>query len=104
MAGLQQDNDRLKLAIAPETAMAISRGAAEAWKEALDKGLEKVVLLCDSRLRQSLAAMLARTVPPLPVIAYDEIVLNTDIESIKMIYDNSEHITQDKRRMIGAGV
>jgi flagellar biosynthesis protein FlhA len=104
VAGLEQEHDRLKLTIPPQTAMAISREAAQAWKEAMDKGLEKVVMLCDSRLRQSLSAMLARTVPPLPVIAYDEIVLGTDIESVKTISDNGERVTQNQREMIGAGV
>ena len=51
----------------------------------MDKGLEKVVLLCDSRLRSPLAAMLSRTVSLLPVIAYDEIVLGTEIEPIETI-------------------
>jgi flagellar biosynthesis component FlhA len=51
----------------------------------MDKGIEKIVLLCDSRLRSSLAAMLARTVPPLPVVAYDEIVLGTEIDPVQVI-------------------
>ena len=51
----------------------------------MDKGTEKIVLLCDSRLRSSLAAMLARTVPPLPVVAYDEIVLGTEIDPVQVI-------------------
>jgi flagellar biosynthesis component FlhA len=51
----------------------------------MDKGMEKIVLLCDSRLRSSLAAMLARTVPPLPVVAYDEIVLGTEIDPVQVI-------------------
>jgi len=51
----------------------------------MDKGRDKVVLLCDSRLRLPLAAMLSRIVSLLPVIAYDEIVLGTEIEPIETI-------------------
>jgi flagellar biosynthesis component FlhA len=45
-------------------------------------GQDKVVLLCDARLRAPLAQMLARSLPMLPVVAYDEIVLGTDVQSI----------------------
>ena len=66
-------------------AMDISRKVAQAWKNAMDKGRESVVLLCDSRLRSSLAAMLSRTVPPLPVVAYDEIELGAEIEPLEVV-------------------
>jgi flagellar biosynthesis protein FlhA len=104
IAGLQQEQDRLKLSIPPATAMTISRKTAEAWKNAMDRGLEKIVLLCDSRLRASLAAMLARTVSALPVIAYDEMVLGADVEPVKMISDDGSYIKQDEKQMIAAGV
>jgi flagellar biosynthesis component FlhA len=51
----------------------------------MDKGLDKVVLLCDSRLRRSLAMMLSRAVPPLRVVAYDEIELGTEIEPVEVV-------------------
>jgi flagellar biosynthesis component FlhA len=51
----------------------------------MDEGKDKVVLLCDSRLRSPLAAMLSRTVSLLPVVAYDEIVLGTEVEPIETI-------------------
>jgi flagellar biosynthesis protein FlhA len=84
-AALQQDAEQLNLALPTDLAMDISRQIARAWKTAMDKGIEKIVLLCDSRLRSSLAAMLARTVPPLPVVAYDEIVLGTEIDPVQVI-------------------
>ncbi len=65
--------------------MDISRKIAQAWKTAMDQGRDKVVLVCDSRLRASLSAMLSRTVPLLSVVAYDEIVLGTEIEPIGTI-------------------
>ncbi|MHC4556821.1 MAG: flagellar biosynthesis protein FlhA [Planctomycetota bacterium] len=82
---LQQESDGINLALPTELAMEISRKTAQAWKEAMDKGKDNVVLLCDSRLRSALAVMLSRTVSLLPVVAYDEIVLGTEVEPIKTV-------------------
>ncbi len=82
---LKQDAGEMTLNLPTEMAMDISKKIADAWKQTTDSGREKIVLLCDSRLRVSLAAMLSRTVPPLPVIAYDEIVLGVEIEPIQTI-------------------
>ena len=82
---LRQEKDGITLALPAEIAMDISRKIAHAWKAAMDKGRDKVVLLCDSRLRSQLAVMLSRTVPLLPVVAYDEIVLGTEVEPIETI-------------------
>jgi flagellar biosynthesis protein FlhA len=84
-SNLQQENDMLNLAIPAEMTMSLSNSIAQAWKNATDKGIEKTILLCDSRLRQSLATMLSRSVPPLKVIAYDEIVLGSQIEPVETI-------------------
>jgi flagellar biosynthesis protein FlhA len=82
---LQQEADGISLALPTEMAMDVSRAAAQAWKTAMDKGNDKVVLLCDSRLRSPLAVMLSRTVSLLPVVAYDEIVLGTEVEPIETV-------------------
>jgi flagellar biosynthesis protein FlhA len=82
---LQQDGDGLSLALPTEMAMDIGRAVAQAWKQVMDAGHEGVVLLCDSRLRSSLADMLSRTVPLMPVVAYDEIVLGTEVEPIETV-------------------
>ncbi len=84
-ASLQQETDTISLALPADLAMDVSRQIAQAWKEVMDKGSDKVVLLCDSRLRSPLAAMLSRTVSLLPVIAYDEIVLGTDVEPVRTV-------------------
>ena len=84
-SSLHQEGETLNLALPSEMTMEISAAVAQAWKTATDKGVENVILLCDSRLRPSLAAMLSRTVPPLSVIAYDEIVLGTQIEPTETI-------------------
>ncbi|MHC4475156.1 MAG: flagellar biosynthesis protein FlhA [Planctomycetota bacterium] len=82
---LRQEGEEITLALPTETAMELSKKVAQAWKSAMDNGKDKVVLLCDARLRLSLAGMLARTVPPLPVVAYDEIVVGTGVEPIEAI-------------------
>jgi len=88
VAALQQETDGMSLALPAETAMDISRKTAQTWKSVMDMGKEKVVLLCDSRIRAPLALMLSRTVSMLPVVAYDEIVLGTEIEPIDTISAN----------------
>jgi len=82
---LRQEGEEMTVAVPTETAMDISRKVAQAWKAAMDNGKDNIVLLCDSRLRSPLAAMLSRTVPPLPVVAYDEIVLGAEIEPMEVI-------------------
>jgi flagellar biosynthesis protein FlhA len=84
-SGLRQEGEEITLALPTELVMDISRRIAQAWKEAMDNGQDKVVLLCDARLRSTLGQMLSRTVPPLPVIAYDEIVLGTKVEPVETI-------------------
>jgi flagellar biosynthesis protein FlhA len=96
---LRQEGQEINLALPAENAMELSRNVAEAWKKAMDQGKDKVVLLCDSRLRSSLAAMLSRTVPPLPIIAYDEIVLGTEVDPIETIsVQEITTITPDKQQ------
>jgi flagellar biosynthesis protein FlhA len=82
---LQQEADTINLALPSDMAMGVGRQIAQAWKTVMEKGTDKVVLLCDSRLRCPLAAMLSRTVPLLPVVAYDEIVLGTDVEPVQTV-------------------
>ncbi|MHC4644145.1 MAG: flagellar biosynthesis protein FlhA [Planctomycetota bacterium] len=82
---LQQEGDEVGLALPTDALMDISRKIARAWKAAMDKGKDRVVLLCDSRLRAPLSAMLSRTVPALVVVAYDEIVLGTDVQPVEII-------------------
>lgn len=82
---LQKQGDELTLALSPDQAMDISRKLADAWRGAMEKAYENVVLICDSRQRAALAAMTERTLPRLPVIAYDEITLGTDIEPVETV-------------------
>ena len=91
---LRQEGEELTLQLPAELAVELSRKVAEAWKSAMDLGKDKVALLCDSRLRYPLAAMLSRTVPVLSVIAYDEIVLGTEIEPLELISIQQSGATQ----------
>jgi flagellar biosynthesis protein FlhA len=84
-AALTQEGGELALNLPTELAMDLNRRVADAWKAAMDQGHEKVVLLCDARLRASLARMLSRTLPMLAVVAYDEIVLGTDVVAVETI-------------------
>ncbi len=85
VSSLQQEGDTLSLNLPAETVMDISSRIVYAWKSAADKGVERPVLLCDSRLRYSLAGMLSRAVPLLPVIAYDEVVVGTQVEPVETV-------------------
>jgi len=99
---LRQEGDAINLGLTTEMAMEISRKVAEAWKAAMGKDKDKVVLLCDSRLRAPLAAMLSRTVPPLPVVAYDEIVLGTEVEPIEVIsVEQNDSTAAREQELIG---
>ena len=102
-ASLQpQPNGLMNLSLPADTAMEISKNIAMAWKKLMENGVEKVVLLCDSRLRSSLASMLARTVPPLAVIAYDEIVLSAEIEPLETInIQQTELMTDNTPQLAG---
>ncbi len=79
-SSLRQESGELILGIPTEKAIELNRKAADAWKSVMDQGKERVILLCDARLRAPIAQMLARSLPMLPVVAYDEIVLGTDVQ------------------------
>ncbi|MHC4395240.1 MAG: flagellar biosynthesis protein FlhA [Planctomycetota bacterium] len=99
---LKQEAEEITLNLPAEMAMNLSKKIAQLWKETMDKGQEKIVLLCDSRLRATLAAMLSRTVPPLSVIAYDEIVLGTEIEPIEAVSIQQTGLAEPKEQELVA--
>ena len=79
---IQSEGGGESLAIAPDRAVALTGQITEAWKSAMDQGHDKTVLLCDFRLRPHLAALLARQLPQLAVLAYDEIALGTNVRPV----------------------
>ncbi len=77
------------LAMNPERMVEMVRRVAEAWQQAIEIGLDRTVLLCDFRIRPHLAGVLERQVPQLPVMAYDEIVMGTPVETVGTISLNA---------------
>ena len=82
---LGSDTDGEAAALSPERAMDLARRIAEAWRAAVDQGIDGAVLLCDSLVRPHLANMLARQIPQLPVLAYDEIAMGTEVEAVSTV-------------------
>jgi flagellar biosynthesis protein FlhA len=82
---IKQEAETVSLNLPAQVTMEISRKISQAWRSAMDKGKDKIALFCDSRLRPALADMLSRAVPNLPVVAYDEIVLGTEVEPIETV-------------------
>ncbi len=102
-SNLQQEGDTLSLNLPAELIMNISSQIVQAWKSAAEKGVERPVLLCDARLRHSMASMMARAIPLLPVIAYDEIVPSTEVEPVEMVKLNkNEPMTPQQRELVQA--
>jgi flagellar biosynthesis protein FlhA len=82
---LTREGDGETLAMAPDRAMELCRRVSTAWTSCMEQGLDKAVLLCDFRIRPHLATMMVRQVPQLPVLAYDEIAMGTNIESVHTV-------------------
>ena len=84
---LNQQGDSMSLEIPPEMAAELNRKIADAWKSAMDKSYDNVIVLCDARIRSALFNLIERTIQRLPVIAYDEIVPGTNtvpVETAKL--------------------
>jgi len=82
---LQQGGETVSLMIPPEEAMELNKNIAEAWKTAMDKSFDSTIMLCDARLRPGLYGMIERTIPRLPVLAYDEIIPGTNTEVVETV-------------------
>ena len=82
---LTREGDQEVLALMPERAVELTQQLAEGWKHALEQGHEKVVLLCDHRLRPHLAQLLGRQLPQLAVVAYDEIIIGTKVQPVATV-------------------
>ncbi len=82
---ISTDQGSETFAVAPERAMELGRKIAEAWRTAMEAGNDKAVMLCDSRLRPHIGDMLARQLPQLPILAYDEITIGTKVDSVATV-------------------
>jgi flagellar biosynthesis protein FlhA len=100
---IKQDAETITLALPAQMTMEVSRKIGQAWRNVMDKGKDKVVLLCDSRLRPALAEMLSRAVPNLPVAAYDEIVLGTEVEPLETVSTEPQQLSPTaNHQLVGA--
>ncbi|MHC5060373.1 MAG: flagellar biosynthesis protein FlhA [Planctomycetota bacterium] len=82
---LNQQAESISLAVPPEMAIELNRNIANAWKLAMENGNDAAVLLCDARVRPAVFDMIERSIPRLPVIAYDEIVAGVDIQPVQTV-------------------
>ncbi len=82
---LQKQGASESLALPPDRALDLSRRIGQAWHQAMNEGHETAALLCDYRLRPHLAAMLSRRLPDLPILAYDEVAVGTNVESVATV-------------------
>ena len=87
---LKQEGENMYLGITPDINMQLINNIAQAWRSVMEIGYESVILLCDSRLRRPLADTIARAVPRLPVVAYDEITVGTNIQPVKAVTLNQQ--------------
>lgn len=82
---VNQTADSITFSIGPDTASQMTQNIAAAWRNAMEKGLEGVVVLCDSRIRAALFGLLSRSIRRLPVIAYDEVVPGTTVDVLETV-------------------
>lgn len=85
LSRVNQTADSISLSISPDTASQITQGVAAAWRNAMEKGLEGVVVLCDSRIRAAIFGLLSRSIRRLPVMAYDEVVPGTTVDILETV-------------------
>jgi flagellar biosynthesis protein FlhA len=82
---LNQQVETISLAIPPEIAIELNKNIAGAWKSAMDKAFDTIILLCDARIRPGIYNMIERSIPRLPVVAYDEIAPAVTIEPVETV-------------------
>ena len=95
---IKQEAETVTIAMPAQVTMEISRKISQAWRSAMDKGKDKIALFCDSRLRPALADMLSRAVPSLPVVAYDEIILGTEVVPVETVSVEQQQLASPSSR------
>jgi flagellar biosynthesis protein FlhA len=82
---VSQTAEPIMLGIGPEVVNELSQQIAGAWRGAMEKGIDQVILVCDARVRPGLKTIISRQVQQLPVIAYDEIAPGVNVEPVETI-------------------
>lgn len=85
LSKVNQTADSISFSVGPDTASQMTQNIAAAWRSAMEKGLEGVVVLCDSRIRAALFGLLSRSIRRLPVVAYDEVVPGTTVDVLETV-------------------
>lgn len=85
IGSMKNENENFNLALPTEVTMQLTQKVAQAWKNAMDRAYDSVVLLCDARIRYPIYELMKRSVPRLPVLAYDEIAAGTNIEPVETV-------------------
>lgn len=85
VSNLKQEGENMVITVPPDVLLKVSQQTAQAWRNGMEKGYDSVILLCDSRLRKPLSESLKRSVPRLPVVAYDEMAMGIDIQPIEAV-------------------
>jgi flagellar biosynthesis protein FlhA len=88
---LKTEGEEQVCAMPPDVAMTLTKRLAAAWQNAMQQGHDNIVLICDSRLRAPLANMLARSLPRLPVIAYDEVIVGVEVVPVETVSLNESN-------------
>jgi len=84
LAALEQTSQGLFPAIAPAQAQALLQRLAAASEKAAQGGRQPVCL-CSSRLRAPLRRLLGRSLPQLPVLAYNELEPGLAVEAVEAV-------------------
>ena len=82
---LRKEGDQLVLAMPPDRALELVHEIMHHWEQATGAGADSPVLLCDSTLRREMADMLSRRVWRIPVMAYDEVVPDIQVDSVGVV-------------------
>lgn len=85
ISSLKSEGDTGVLSLSPDVSMGLTQMIANAWKGAMEKAYDSVIMICDARLRQPLSEIIRRAIPRLPVVAYDEIINSVKVEPIESI-------------------
>jgi flagellar biosynthesis protein FlhA len=78
-SAMHREGEAESLGLAPDRALELGRRIGAAWQASINDGNDKTVLLTDYRLRPHLAALLSRQWPQVPVLAYDEVAVGTQV-------------------------
>ncbi len=102
LSSLKQEGDNMFMTVSPQITMKLCEKLAQSWRDGMSKGYDSIVMLCDSRLRRPLAETISRSVPRLPVVAYDEIAAEVEVQPIDAISIEQDNNNMTVEQMVAA--